>query len=91
MVFQLTIKILDREMLVGALRRRNGGRSYPAPLPADSHFATILTLVATPAMLVIGGAFERGRQPDASRPDQTGPVTYRSKRLAPAHRALAAN
>ncbi|NCF49466.1 MAG: MMPL family transporter [Bacteroidetes bacterium] len=62
MVFQLTIKILDREILVGAPSSQ-WWTQLSSTIAGGLTFATILTLVATPAMLVIGGRFERGKNP----------------------------
>ena len=62
MVFQLTIKILDREILVGAPSSQ-WWTQLSSTIAGGLTFATILTLVATPAMLVIGGAFVRGNKP----------------------------
>ena len=82
MVFQLTIKILDREILVGAPSSQ-WWTQLSSTIAGGLTFATILTLVATPAMLVIGGAFVRGNKP-------TSPGLIRrvlslwSKRAAPA-------
>ncbi len=82
MVFQLTIKILDREILVGAPSSQ-WWTQLSSTVAGGLTFATILTLVATPAMLVIGGAFVRGDK-------TTSPGLIRrvlsllSKRLAPA-------
>ncbi len=82
MVFQLTIKILDREILVGAPSSQ-WWTQLSSTIAGGLTFATILTLVATPAMLVIGGAFVRG-----SKPASPGLIRWvlalRSKRLAPA-------
>ena len=65
MVFQLTIKILDREVLVGAPSSQ-WWTQLSSSIAGGLTFATILTLVATPAMLVIGGRFIR--TPAASGP-----------------------
>ena len=65
MVFQLTIKILDREVLVGAPSSQ-WWTQLSSSIAGGLTFATILTLVATPAMLVIGGRFVR--TPAASGP-----------------------
>jgi len=65
MVFQLTIKILDREVLVGAPSSQ-WWTQLSSSIAGGLTFATILTLVATPAMLVIGGRFVRS-------PSATGP------------------
>ena len=62
MVFQLTIKILDREILVGAPSSQ-WWTQLSSTIAGGLTFATILTLVATPAMLVIGGRFARDVQP----------------------------
>jgi len=56
MVFQLTIKITDREILVGAPSSQ-WWTQLSSTIAGGLTFATILTLVATPAMLVIGGGF----------------------------------
>ena len=58
MVFQLTIKILDREVLVGAPSSQ-WWTQLSSSIAGGLTFATILTLVATPAMLVMGGRFMR--------------------------------
>ncbi|MEC7495703.1 MAG: efflux RND transporter permease subunit, partial [Pseudomonadota bacterium] len=63
MVFQLTIKIMDREILVGAPSSQ-WWTQLSSTIAGGLTFATILTLVATPAMLVIGGRFVR----DPARP-----------------------
>ena len=87
MVFQLTIKILDREILVGAPSSQ-WWTQLSSTIAGGLTFATILTLVATPAMLVIGGALLRG-QTGVSWSDQTGPVIMVKK--AGASPRLAAN
>ena len=69
MVFQLTIKILDREVLVGAPSSQ-WWTQLSSSIAGGLTFATILTLVATPAMLVIGGRFVRS-------PSATGPSMLR--------------
>ena len=56
MVFQLTIKIIDRDILVGAPSSQ-WWTQLSSTIAGGLTFATILTLVATPAMLVIGGGF----------------------------------
>ena len=56
MVFQLTIKIPDREILVGAPSSQ-WWTQLSSTIAGGLTFATILTLVATPALLVIGGRF----------------------------------
>ena len=61
MVFQLTIKILDREILVGAPSSQ-WWTQLSSTIAGGLTFATILTLIATPAMLVIGGAILRRRK-----------------------------
>ena len=67
MVFQLTIKIMDREILVGAPSSQ-WWTQLSSTIAGGLTFATILTLVATPAMLVIGGRFARDRaQPSLFR------------------------
>jgi len=58
MVFQLTIKIIDREILVGAPSSQ-WWTQLSSTIAGGLTFATILTLVATPAMLVIGGGFAK--------------------------------
>ncbi len=65
MVFQLTIKILDREILVGAPSSQ-WWTQLSSTIAGGLTFATILTLVATPAMLVIGGALVREDKPVSS-------------------------
>ena len=82
MVFQLTIKILDREILVGAPSSQ-WWTQLSSTIAGGLTFATILTLVATPAMLVIGGAFVRGDKP-ASPSLIRRVLSLWSKRLAPA-------
>jgi multidrug efflux pump len=82
MVFQLTIKILDREILVGAPSSQ-WWTQLSSTIAGGLTFATILTLVATPAMLVIGGAFVRGSKP-ASPGLIRRLLALRSKRLVPA-------
>ena len=62
MVFQLTIKIVDREILVGAPSSQ-WWTQLSSTIAGGLTFATILTLFATPAMLVIGAAFVRGDKP----------------------------
>ena len=59
MVFQLTIKIMDREILVGAPSSQ-WWTQLSSTIAGGLTFATILTLVATPAMLVIGDRLARG-------------------------------
>ncbi|MEK9620578.1 MAG: efflux RND transporter permease subunit [Alphaproteobacteria bacterium] len=56
MVFQLTIKIIDREIFAGAPSSQ-WWTQLSSTIAGGLTFATILTLVATPAMLVIGGGF----------------------------------
>ncbi|MGB1920448.1 MAG: efflux RND transporter permease subunit, partial [Candidatus Puniceispirillaceae bacterium] len=82
MVFQLTIKILDREILVGAPSSQ-WWTQLSSTIAGGLTFATILTLVATPAMLVIGGAFVRGNKP-ASPGLIRRVLSLWSKRAAPA-------
>ena len=53
MVFQLTIKITERDILVGAPSSQ-WWTQLSSTIAGGLAFATILTLVATPAMLVIG-------------------------------------
>jgi len=65
MVFQLTIKIIDRQVLVGAPSSQ-WWTQLSSTIAGGLTFATILTLVATPAMLVIGGRFIR--EPGPSHP-----------------------
>jgi multidrug efflux pump len=62
MVFQLTIKILDREILIGAPSSQ-WWTQLSSTIAGGLTFATVLTLVATPAMLVIGGRFARDARP----------------------------
>ncbi len=81
MVFQLTIKILDREILVGAPSSQ-WWTQLSSTIAGGLTFATILTLVATPAMLVIGGALTRGEKPASSGLIKRV-LSLRSKRLAP--------
>ena len=81
MVFQLTIKILDREILVGAPSSQ-WWTQLSSTIAGGLTFATILTLVATPAMLVIGGALARGEK-HASSGLIKRVLSLRSKRLAP--------
>ena len=81
MVFQLTIKILDREILVGAPSSQ-WWTQLSSTIAGGLTFATILTLVATPAMLVIGGALARGEKPASSGLIKRV-LSLRSKRLAP--------
>ena len=81
MVFQLTIKILDREILVGAPSSQ-WWTQLSSTIAGGLTFATILTLVATPAMLVIGGAFVRGDKPASPSLIRRVP-SLRPKRLAP--------
>ena len=82
MVFQLTIKILNREILVGAPSSQ-WWTQLSSTIAGGLTFATILTLVATPAMLVIGGAFVRGNKP-ASPGLIRRVLSLWSKRAAPA-------
>ncbi len=58
MVYQLTIKLLDREILVGAPSSQ-WWTQLSSTIAGGLTFATILTLVATPAMLVIGNYLAR--------------------------------
>ncbi|MDA7598468.1 efflux RND transporter permease subunit [Alphaproteobacteria bacterium] len=58
MVYQLTIKLLDREILVGAPSSQ-WWTQLSSTIAGGLTFATILTLVATPAMLVIGNYLGR--------------------------------
>ncbi len=81
MVFQLTIKILDREILVGAPSSQ-WWTQLSSTIAGGLTFATILTLVATPAMLVIGGALTREDKPAPSGLIKRV-LSLRSKRLAP--------
>ena len=81
MVFQLTIKILDREILVGAPSSQ-WWTQLSSTIAGGLTFATILTLVATPAMLVIGGALAREDKPASSGLIKRV-LSLRSKRLAP--------
>ena len=53
MVFQLTIKITERDILVGAPSSQ-WWTQLSSTIAGGLAFATVLTLVATPAMLVIG-------------------------------------
>ena len=81
MVFQLTIKILDREILVDAPSSQ-WWTQLSSTIAGGLTFATILTLVATPAMLVIGDALARGEKPASSGLIKRV-LSLRSKRLAP--------
>ena len=58
MVFQLTIKITERDILVGAPSSQ-WWTQLSSTIAGGLAFATILTLVATPAMLVIGDRLGR--------------------------------
>ena len=58
MVFQLTIKITERDVLVGAPSSQ-WWTQLSSTIAGGLAFATILTLVATPAMLVIGDRLGR--------------------------------
>jgi multidrug efflux pump len=81
MVFQLTIKILDREILVGAPSSQ-WWTQLSSSVAGGLTFATILTLVATPAMLVMGGRFMRN--PAATKPSLTRRLLARLWGLIPA-------
>ena len=61
MVFQLTIKLVDREILVGAPSSQ-WWTQLSSTIAGGLTFATILTLVATPSMLVLGGRRDSKRQ-----------------------------
>ncbi len=82
MVFQLTIKIPDREILVGAPSSQ-WWTQLSSTIAGGLAFATILTLVATPAMLVIGGSFVRSGNP-ATDSLIRKVLLLRAKRLTPA-------
>ena len=58
MVFQLTIKITERDILVGAPSSQ-WWTQLSSTIAGGLAFATVLTLVATPAMLVIGDRLGR--------------------------------
>ena len=58
MVFQLTIKITERNILVGAPSSQ-WWTQLSSTIAGGLAFATVLTLVATPAMLVIGDRLAR--------------------------------
>ena len=82
MVFKLTIKIMDREILVGAPSSQ-WWTQLSSTIAGGLTFATILTLVATPAMLVIGGRFVR----DPARPSllrRLADLRRRDRGLVPA-------
>ena len=53
MVFELTIKFSDREVLVGAPSSQWWAQ-LSSTIAGGLTFATILTLLATPALLVLG-------------------------------------
>ncbi len=55
MVFELTIKFLDRDILVGAPSSQ-WWTQLSSTIAGGLAFATVLTLVATPALLVFGNA-----------------------------------
>ena len=59
MVFEMTILLVDRQVLVGAPSSQ-WWTQLSSTIAGGLTFATVLTLVATPAMLVIGA---RGNQP----------------------------
>ena len=58
MVFQLTIKLTERDILVGAPSSQ-WWTQLSSTIAGGLAFATVLTLVATPAMLVIGDRLAR--------------------------------
>jgi multidrug efflux pump len=53
MVFEMTIILVDREILIGAPSSQ-WWTQLSSTIAGGLTFATILTLVATPAMLVLG-------------------------------------
>jgi len=60
MVFEMTILLVDREILIGAPSSQ-WWTQLSSTIAGGLTFATILTLVATPAMLVIGARGDRPR------------------------------
>ena len=60
MVFEMTILLVDRQVLVGAPSSQ-WGTQLSSTIAGGLTFATVLTLVATPAMLVIGARDDRPR------------------------------
>ena len=58
MVFELTIKFLDRDILIGAPSSQWWAQ-LSSTIAGGLTFATILTLLATPALLVFGDATSR--------------------------------
>ena len=82
MVFQLTIKITERDILMGAPSSQ-WWTQLSSTIAGGLAFATILTLVATPAMLVIGDLL--GRFGGAVLGKVTGLFRFRRNRsVAPA-------
>ena len=62
MVFEMTIMLVDRQVLIGAPSSQ-WWTQLSSTIAGGLTFATVLTLVATPSMLVIGA------RDDARRPD----------------------
>ena len=60
MVFEMTILLVDRQVLVGAPSSQ-WWTQLSSTIAGGLTFATVLTLVATPAMLVIGARDDRPR------------------------------
>jgi len=58
MVFEMTIILVDREILVGAPSSQ-WWTQLSSTIAGGLTFATVLTLVATPSMLVLGEAIPR--------------------------------
>ena len=63
MVFEMTILLVDRQVLVGAPSSQ-WWTQLSSTIAGGLTFATVLTLLATPAMLVIGA---RGDRPSSNR------------------------
>ena len=58
MVFELTIKFLDRDILTGAPSSQ-WWTQLSSTIAGGLAFATVLTLVATPALLVFGNSMSK--------------------------------
>jgi multidrug efflux pump len=60
MVFEMTILLVDRQILIGAPSSQ-WWTQLSSTIAGGLTFATVLTLVATPAMLVMGAGRDRQR------------------------------
>jgi multidrug efflux pump len=58
MVFEMTILLVDRQILIGAPSSQ-WWTQLSSTIAGGLTFATVLTLVATPAMLVMGAGRDR--------------------------------